>query len=121
MPLVHCPDCEQEVSDSAPACPRCGRPSPGGTCTLVVSRPGKMLFLSPLEVVVDGNRVGEVGSGKTLSLAVPPGSHRLQVEITPPRQQRKTSAVDIQIPGSATVTAAITFSKLSGKIAIQVS
>ncbi len=26
MPLIKCPDCESEVSDQAPACPRCGRP-----------------------------------------------------------------------------------------------
>ncbi len=121
MPLVNCLDCGQEVSDSAPACPRCGRPSPGGSCTLAVSRPGKMLFLSPLDVVVDGNRVGELGSGKTMSLAISPGNHRLQVDITPPRQQRKTSAVDIQTAGGATVTAEITFSKMTGKISIKVS
>lgn len=27
MALVQCPDCGAEVSDAAPACPRCGRPS----------------------------------------------------------------------------------------------
>lgn len=26
MPLIACPDCQQQVSDAAPACPRCGRP-----------------------------------------------------------------------------------------------
>lgn len=26
MALIACPDCEQNVSDSAPACPNCGRP-----------------------------------------------------------------------------------------------
>ena len=26
MPLVPCPDCNTEVSDQAPACPKCGRP-----------------------------------------------------------------------------------------------
>jgi len=24
MPLIHCPECEQEISDSAKACPHCG-------------------------------------------------------------------------------------------------
>lgn len=28
MPLVSCQDCQFQVSDSAPACPRCGRPLP---------------------------------------------------------------------------------------------
>jgi predicted RNA-binding Zn-ribbon protein involved in translation (DUF1610 family) len=27
MPLVTCPDCGTEVSDQAPACPKCGRPT----------------------------------------------------------------------------------------------
>lgn len=27
MALVVCPDCQTEVSDSAPACPKCGRPT----------------------------------------------------------------------------------------------
>lgn len=26
MALINCPDCASEVSDAAPACPRCGRP-----------------------------------------------------------------------------------------------
>ncbi len=26
MPLITCPDCRQDVSDAAPACPHCGRP-----------------------------------------------------------------------------------------------
>jgi hypothetical protein len=32
MPLIQCPDCGNKISDQAPACPRCGRPSgPGRT------------------------------------------------------------------------------------------
>ncbi len=26
MPLITCPDCSSQVSDAAPACPKCGRP-----------------------------------------------------------------------------------------------
>lgn len=26
MPLITCPDCQREISDSAPSCPGCGRP-----------------------------------------------------------------------------------------------
>lgn len=26
MALIMCPDCQAQVSDAAPACPRCGRP-----------------------------------------------------------------------------------------------
>lgn len=31
MSLIHCPDCNTEVSSLAPACPKCGRPTPGRT------------------------------------------------------------------------------------------
>lgn len=27
MPLIECPDCHAQISDAAPACPRCGRPA----------------------------------------------------------------------------------------------
>ena len=120
MPLVTCPDCSQEVSDSAPSCPKCGRPTPGGTCTLNIVRPGKMLFLSPLEVKVDGNHVANLGAGQSTSLAISPGNHRLQCEITPPRQSRKIVAADLQIGGASTTTAEITFSKMTGKPTIKV-
>ncbi len=30
MPLIKCPDCSTEVSDQAPACPKCGRPMSRG-------------------------------------------------------------------------------------------
>jgi len=30
MPVISCPDCNRDVSPLAPACPHCGRPSPGG-------------------------------------------------------------------------------------------
>ena len=33
MAIVACPDCNKEVSDSAPACPNCGRPNPGAAQT----------------------------------------------------------------------------------------
>ncbi len=26
MPLIQCPDCGRDVSDSAPSCPGCGKP-----------------------------------------------------------------------------------------------
>ncbi len=29
MALIHCPDCQTECSDLAPACPKCGRPLGG--------------------------------------------------------------------------------------------
>jgi hypothetical protein len=31
MAITQCPDCSKDVSDAAPACPHCGRPSPTAT------------------------------------------------------------------------------------------
>jgi hypothetical protein len=28
MGMINCPDCSEAISDSAPSCPKCGRPSP---------------------------------------------------------------------------------------------
>ncbi len=49
MALLKCPDCKKEISDSAPACPHCGRPketSSGNIPTKKTKRTGKLfLFL----------------------------------------------------------------------------
>jgi len=37
MALIKCPDCNHEVSDAAPACPKCGRPN--GAIPAVVAKP----------------------------------------------------------------------------------
>jgi uncharacterized membrane protein YdbT with pleckstrin-like domain len=34
MPVIACPDCGRDVSPLAPACPHCGRPSPGGNAPI---------------------------------------------------------------------------------------
>ena len=35
MPVIACPDCGNDVSTLAPACPHCGRPSPAGTMPIM--------------------------------------------------------------------------------------
>lgn len=37
MPLITCPDCHREISDSAPACPGCGRPMREAASELIVA------------------------------------------------------------------------------------
>ena len=39
MALCECPDCGGKVSDQAPACPHCGRPSDSGKRDTSASRP----------------------------------------------------------------------------------
>jgi hypothetical protein len=36
MSLIHCPDCEREISSLAPACIHCGRPTPQASAAPVV-------------------------------------------------------------------------------------
>jgi hypothetical protein len=44
--LTRCPDCSAEVSDAAPACPKCGRPS--GRAAIVQTTAGATgKFLDP--------------------------------------------------------------------------
>ncbi len=40
MALVQCPDCKAEISDAAPACPKCGRPM-GAPAPVVAPAPGQ--------------------------------------------------------------------------------
>ncbi len=39
MPLITCPDCSSPVSDSAPSCPKCGRP----LAAMTIERTGKSI------------------------------------------------------------------------------
>jgi uncharacterized integral membrane protein len=43
MALITCPDCKAKVSDSAPACPNCGRPSPKERAATESRRSGKIM------------------------------------------------------------------------------
>lgn len=40
MPLIPCPDCKTEVSDKAPACPKCGSPIAPTKVTIAHVSPG---------------------------------------------------------------------------------
>ena len=41
MPLITCPDCQAQVSDAAPSCPRCGRPRTVSERPQVIEATGK--------------------------------------------------------------------------------
>jgi hypothetical protein len=40
MPLISCPDCKTQVSDKAPACPKCGAPIAPAKVTISHISPG---------------------------------------------------------------------------------
>jgi hypothetical protein len=46
MALIKCPDCATDVSDAAPACPRCGRPNSLATARATKKAPPKSQNLS---------------------------------------------------------------------------
>lgn len=56
MALITCPDCDKQVSASAPACPHCGRPSEQGNALLGRStgQHGAVKILSLLMVMIGG-------------------------------------------------------------------
>lgn len=41
MALITCPDCNTEMSDQAPACPKCGRPRQVAVAPTVIEQTGK--------------------------------------------------------------------------------
>lgn len=49
MPLIQCPDCKKDISDSAPSCPHCGRPNTAGE---VVQPPIAQLQVGPRKVSI---------------------------------------------------------------------
>lgn len=80
MPLIECPECGSRISDTATSCPQCGFAQPGGTGTLVFTRPGFMNSAVGLEIYVDGKPYGRVrGLGGRLAVPVTPGSHHVEL------------------------------------------
>lgn len=70
MALIACPECSAEVSDRAPACPRCGVPIASAS-ELVVIAPVQTMVGNPLvKVTWQGREVGKVGRGQSLTLPV---------------------------------------------------
>ncbi len=58
MALINCPECEQEVSDQAMACPHCGHPIRGGYG--YEYRSERELFGVPLVHIVSGSPIDPV-------------------------------------------------------------
>ena len=80
MPLIVCPDCGKQFSDSAPACPNCGFVRPVQQGVLRIER--KMQLNSgaiKTTVFVDGMQYGSLRPGKSLEIPLEPGRHNLEV------------------------------------------
>ena len=80
MALVPCKECGSEVAGSAPACPRCGVSYPGGAGRLVLARPfGMTGAMNTVQIIVGGQRIGEVNNGKSATFEMPAGSYKLEI------------------------------------------
>ena len=82
MALVSCTECEGTVASTAPVCPHCGAPAPGGkTGKIVVSRKKAMTgFLNTMEIYLDGAPVGSLKNGESVTVNVLAGDYHLVVD-----------------------------------------
>ena len=90
MALVNCTECNGTVADTAPTCPHCGAPTPGGkTSKVVVSRKKAMTgFANSVEVMLDGLEIASLKNGQSISVDVAAGEHRLEVDSLGPAPAR---------------------------------
>lgn len=113
MPLVPCTECTTPVSDTAPTCPKCGRPSPAGVAQLEVARVRRLQgALVPLAVWIDANHVGNLGPGKSVTLTVPPGIHRIECQL----QQNfcKLGSTEVTVPPGRRLVVTVATSRFNG-------
>jgi hypothetical protein len=71
MPMINCPDCSKEMSDSAPSCPNCGRPNANAPAQVrpVSTLLGIGIFLVPLIFSWFTLRKGHTTKAKVISFA----------------------------------------------------
>jgi hypothetical protein len=80
LALVTCRECGAEVSDQAPACPRCGVSSPSGSATLTFWRKGTRNAAVSTQIFVDGQPYGAVvGLKGRVVVPVTPGDHHIEL------------------------------------------
>ena len=70
MALVPCPECATEVSDRAPACPKCGCPIRVESKVVVYGDTQQFLVNPKVSVFWNGTPVGSVSKGESLTLNV---------------------------------------------------
>lgn len=80
MALVTCIECGNQVSDSAPMCPRCGYQRPVAEGQLIVQRKTQLNSGGlKTEVYVDGVPYGGVRPGGSVTIDLEPGTHELAI------------------------------------------
>ncbi len=114
MPMTNCRECGRQVADSAPSCPGCGVVSPGGVAQLEIRRVSRFMgALVPMSVWVDSNHVADLGAGKSVTLTVGPGIHRIVCQLRQPGNTEGAQELDVRAGKRLIVTVAP--SRLNGK------
>ena len=114
MAMVSCRECGRSVSDGAPSCPNCGVTSPAGQSQQEIRRVSRLTgALIPLAVWVDSNHVGNLGPGKSLTLTVTPGIHRIECQLQ--QAHNKEGAQEVTVPAGKHLVVTVATSRLNGK------
>jgi uncharacterized paraquat-inducible protein A len=136
--LITCPECNSEVSDKAPACPRCGNPVASGASAPTTSRPvvagAYQAVLPPRQIRSFGILIGLLllGAGLYLALSWIPANSRDAVGVgrvvSDAFQGRETWVIDrdLELPlkifawalaGAGALNLVIGSTKRDGKLA----
>ncbi len=113
MALVNCRECSEQVSDSAPTCPRCGVVSPGGESTLEVRRAKQFNgALVPVVVLVDNEEIAWLVPNKSFDMRVSPGSHRVECGYlgAGPDEPTVSTAQDFRVPAGQKLVITVSLS-----------
>lgn len=74
MALTKCSECQRDVSDKAQSCPNCGSPIAADNLTLTLTGfPRRYIGSKAVEVFLNGNNVGSVDKGSTVTLKLASG------------------------------------------------
>ncbi len=82
MALIACKECKVQISDAAPMCPQCGvaHPALTGTGQVTILRQARTTgSFHPVQVIVDGEQVGELRDGGRITLDLAQGTHVVEV------------------------------------------
>jgi hypothetical protein len=114
MALISCPDCSNDVADSAPTCPVCGRPWPGGQSKLEVRRAQRLSAgRVVMDVLIDGSYAGGLTAGKSLTVDVSPGRHRVECRMN--AGPSKGAAEEFTVPPGGHLVVVVVPNALTGK------
>jgi hypothetical protein len=114
MAMVSCRECGRGVSDSAPTCPNCGVTAPGGQAQLEIRRVKRVQGAwVPMVVQVDSDHVGNIESGKGVTLTVMPGVHRIECQFQQSPPMSRTQ--EFEVPPNRRLVVTVAASRWTGR------